>query len=235
MKDLLGKAIYDEYTGNREHTVFTETSISEPEEFPVDYMLRGYESMPVLERHALDQSAGHVLDVGCGAGSHALYLQERGLEVTAIDISPWSVRTAKMRGVKTAKVADLYQWQEEKYDTILLLMNGSGILGKLNKVADGLKYLEDLMTPQGQILIDSSDLIYMYDEDDDGGKWVPGDRYYGELTFTVHYGDERESFPWLYLDYERLEEIAHSVGLKCEKLEEGEHYDFLARITHRSS
>lgn len=231
MKDLLGKAIYDEFTGNREATVFTETSISEPEEFPVDYMLRGYNDMPPLEQKALDLSSGHVLDVGCGAGSHALYLQDKGLEVTAIDISPWSVRTAKMRGVKTAEVTDLYHWQEDKYDTILLLMNGSGILGKLYNVADGLTYLKDLLTENGQILLDSSDLIYMYDEDDDGGKWVPGDRYYGELIFTVHYGDEKESFPWLYIDYPKLEEIAASVGLKCEMVLKGEHYDYLARIT----
>lgn len=231
MKDLLGRAIYDEFKGIRKNEVLTETSISEAEEFPVAYMLRDYDEMPPLEQKALDLSHGHVLDAGCGAGSHALYLQEKGLEVTALDISPLSIETATLRGVRNAVQADLLQWNKGPYDTILFLMNGTGILGLLDKVKEGLEHMKGLLAPGGQILLDSSDLIYMYDEDEDGGKWVPGDRYYGELTFTVHYGQESESFPWLYLDYTRLEDIARSAGLHCELVMEGEHYDYLARIT----
>lgn len=234
MKDLLGKAVYDEFKGVRTAPVLTETDISESDEFPVEYMFRDYKDMPPLEKKALDLCRGNILDIGCGAGSHALYLQKKGLPVKAIDISPSMVGTARKRGVVETATADFMTCNADRYDTLLLLMNGTGIFGTLNKVKPALQRLATLLNPGGQILIDSSDLIYMYEEDDDGGKWVPADHYYGELEFTVQYKDEEESFPWLYVDYPRLKELANSVGLECEKVAEGDHYDYLARITKKA-
>ncbi len=232
MKDLFGKAILDFQTGNSPEDLITETNISEADEMSVAYLFRTYSAMPKLEKKALQLAKGKVLDVGCGAGSHSLYLQEKGLEVTSIDISGNAIKACQMRGLATAKVANVLDFENQKFDTILLLMNGTGIFGTLSETPKYLQKLKSLLSPTGQILIDSSDIIYMFDEDEDGSKWVPSDGYYGELTFTVSYKNETETpFPWLYLDYNTLQNAAHASGLECELIVEGEHYDYLAKLT----
>jgi methylase of polypeptide subunit release factors len=190
--------------------------------------------MPVLEQKALQLAFGKVLDAGCGAGSHSLYLQKvKNLEVTAIDLSENAVKVCQLRGVGDAKVQDVMKLSGEKYDTILLLMNGAGMCGKLKNISNFLIHLKSLLNEGGQILVDSSDIIYMFDEDEDGGKWIPGDtEYYGEVTYTVSYkGETEKPFDWLYIDYNTLQNAAHANGLNCELVLEGEHFDYLARLT----
>jgi SAM-dependent methyltransferase len=235
MKDLFGKAILDYQTGNAPENLITETSISEEDQMSVAYLFRGYKEMPKIEKIALQLAKGRVLDVGCGAGSHSLYLQnEKQLDVTSIDISANAIKACMLQGIKDARVLNVMDMEGEKFDTIILLMNGTGIFEKLSKISDYLLKLKSLLTKDGQILIDSSDIIYMFDEDEDGGKWIPSDiEYYGEVTFTVSYKNETEEpFNWLYVDYNTLQNAAHANGLKCELVLEGEHYDYLARLTH---
>lgn len=232
MKDLFGQAILDYQTGKAPENLITETNISEPDEMETSWLFRSYKEMPELEKKALRLCKGKVLDVGCGAGSHALYLQnERKLEVKAIDISPKAVEACKLRGVKSVEVADIMTYQD-KSDTLLLLMNGTGICGKLSNLSKFLTKLKSLLNPGGQILIDSSDIIYMFDEDEDGGKWITADGYYGELEFKVSYkGESEPPFHWLYLDYNTLQNSALTNGLQCELVHEGEHFDYLARLS----
>lgn len=234
MKDLFGKAILDYQTGNAPEDLITETTISEEDEMSVAYLFRDYKGMPKIEQKALQLAKGKVLDVGCGAGSHSLYLQdERGLAVTAIDISPNAIEACKLRGLSYARVMNLMDFEGEKFDTILLLMNGIGLSGRLNKISAFLQKLKSLLNPGGQVLVDSSDIIYMFDEDEDGGKWIPtGQDYYGEVTFSLSYKGEKEiNFEWIYVDYNTLQNAAHANGLECELVMEGEHYDYLARLT----
>jgi SAM-dependent methyltransferase len=234
MKDLFGKAILDYQTNNSSEDLVTETSISEADEMPVSYLFRTYNEMPKLEQKALQLAKGSVLDVGCGAGSHTLALQnERKLDVTAIDISENAVRACQLRGIENVKVANILDLDEEnKFDTILLLMNGTGIFGTLKETDKYLQKLKSLLKEEGQILIDSSDIIYMFDEDEDGAYCIPADGYYGELTFTVQYkGETEDTFPWLYLDYNTLQNAAIANGLQCELIEEGEHFDYLAKLS----
>lgn len=233
MKDLFGRAILDYQTKNAPEDLLTETSISDEDEMSVAYLFRDYNTMPKIEQKALQHAKGKVLDVGCGAGSHSLYLQnERGLEVTAIDISAKAIEACKLRGVKDARTVNILDIENEKFDTILLLMNGTGIAGRLKKISVFLQKLKALLNEGGQILIDSSDIIYMFDEDEDGGKWIPMDsEYYGEVTFSLSYkGEKEEDFEWLYVDYNTLQNAAHANGLQCELLLEGKHYDYLARL-----
>ena len=234
MKDLFGKAILDFQTNNFPEDLITETTISEEDELSVAYLFRDFSGMPILEQKALLLAKGKVLDVGCGAGSHSLYLQkEKNLEVTAIDISNNAVEACRLRGVSNVNnIAILELNFDEKFDTILLLMNGTGIFGTLKETPLFLEKLKSLLNPSGQILIDSSDIIYMFDDDDDGGKWITGNGYYGELTFTVSYKSEiEETFPWLYLDYNTLQNAAFANGLECELVLEGGHYDYLAMLS----
>jgi len=236
MKDLFGKAILDYQTNNSPEDLITETNISEEDEMSVAYLFRAYDEMPKLEQKALQLAKGLVLDVGCGAGSHSLTLQnDRNLDVTSIDISPKAIQACTLRGLKKARVQDILALENEKFDTILILMNGTGIFGTLEETPNYLQKLKSLLHPGGQILIDSSDIIYMFDddesEDSDGGKWISGEGYYGELTFTISYKKETEAaFPWLYLDYNTLQNAAFDNGLQCELILEGEHYDYLARL-----
>ena len=233
-KDLFGKAMLDFATNNSPENIITETNISEADEMEVSYLFRSFKEMPKLEQKALQLAKGSILDVGCGAGSHALYLQEKGFNVFAIDISPYAIETCKLRGVKRAKQQNILELSTtEKFDTIYLLMNGTGIFGKLKNIDEYLKKLTLLLNENGQILIDSSDIIYMFDEDEDGGKWIPiqGD-YYGELTFKVTYkGEQQDTFDWLYLDYNTLQNACLAQNLKCTLITEGDHFDYLARIT----
>lgn len=230
MKDLFGKAILDFQTNNDPQSLITETNISEPDEMDVAYLFRDFDQMPKIEQQALKLCSGKILDVGCGAGSHSLYLQQMNQHVVSIDISANAIKASHLRGVKNPLNINLLD-VEDKFDTILLLMNGTGIFGTLNQTDVYLKKLKSLLNENGQILIDSSDIIYMFDDDEDGGKWIPSDTYYGELEFTVTYKEETEvPFPWLYLDYNTLQNAAFANGLQCELVEEGAHFDYLARL-----
>lgn len=234
MKDLFGKAILDYQTGNYTEDIITETSISEQDVLPLPYLFRTYDEMPEIEQKALELAKGRVLDVGCGAGSHSLYLQnEKKLKVTSVDISKGAIEACKLRGLYNTRVMDVMQMKGEKFDTILLLMNGAGMCGRLKNISKFFKHLKSLLSENGQILMDSSDIIYMYDEDEDGGKWIPTDTdYYGELEFKISYnGEEEIPFNWLYIDYNTLQNAAHATGLECELILQGEHYDYLARLT----
>ena len=232
MKDLMGRAIWDYYYQENSEDLQTETSISELDDLPVSYLFRDYQEMNALEKKALDLSFGKVLDVGSGAGSHSLYLQnERKLEVTALDISPKSIEICKARSVKNAICEDLLQFSEKNFDTVLLLMNGTGIFQSLEHIDQYLQKLKSLVAENGRILIDSTDILYMYDQDEDGGVLVPANGYYGELDFYLHYKGESElPMKWLYLDFDTLENAAFANGFKIQKIEQLED-SYLAQLT----
>jgi len=230
--DILGTALLDYYNGNYSEDIITESTISEEDELPSAYLFRTYNEMPLIEQKALSLCKGKVLDIGCGSGSHSLFLQnKKKLAVHAIDISKGAAEVAKLRGVSNSFHKDLFE-VEDKYDTLLLLMNGIGICGKIERINLFLQHLKNLLTTNGQILLDSSDISYMFDEDEEGGFWVNPDEYYGEVEFTMSYkGEKSPPFDWLYLDFNTLQNACHANGLKCELIQEGEHFDFLARLT----
>ncbi|MEM9679204.1 MAG: class I SAM-dependent methyltransferase [Bacteroidota bacterium] len=230
MKDILGKALLDYHQGHYTEDIVTWTTISEEDVLPLPYLFRTFEDMPKIEQHALKLCKGYVLDVGCGSGSHSLWLQNKGLNVKAIDKSKGAISVAKDRGVINAELLPLLE-ETGTFDTILLLMNGTGIFGKLSDVPKYLEHLKELLNPGGQILLDSSDIAYMY-RDDDGGYWHDVQaNYYGELDYFMSYkGEEEIPLTWLYMDFNTLNIACASMGLICEKIMDGERYDYLARI-----
>lgn len=232
--DIFGAAIKAYYHTKDEEEIVVHSPDFDDDVIPVPYLFRSYVEMPPLEKTALKNCRGKILDVGCGAGSHAIYLQEkREMEVTGIDTSPGAIEVCRHRGLKDARTTSFEEFSGETYDTILLLMNGTGIVGRMRKLDEFFKKLKELLKPEGQVLIDSSDLRYLFDPDEDGGIWVdPSEGYYGELTYSLSYKDQTsQSFEWLYLDFNSLNLAAAKNGFECELLEEGEHYDYLARLT----
>ncbi|RKS97828.1 class I SAM-dependent methyltransferase [Chryseobacterium defluvii] len=231
MKDLMGKAIWDFYHNENPEDLQTETSISELDELPVDYLFRGFEEMNEIEQQALQLAQGKVLDIGAGAGSHSLYLQnKKELDVVALDISPKSIEICKLRGVKNAVCKNMLEFSGETFDTIILLMNGTGIFESLANIDTYLQKLHSLLNENGQILIDSTDILYMFDRDEDGGVYIPAGGYYGELDYVVHYkGDSEEPIKWLYLDFNTLKNAAENNGFKIEKVLQYED-SYLARL-----
>ena len=232
MKDLMGRAIWDYFYQENPEDLQTETSISELDDLPVSYLFRNYKEMNALEQKALDLSFGKVLDVGAGAGSHSLYLQnKRNLEVTALDISPKSIEICKARGVENAVCEDFLKFSDSKFDTILLLMNGTGIFQSLKSLDQYLQKLKNLISENGQILLDSTDILYMYDQDDDGGVLVPATGYYGELDYYIYYKGESElPMKWLYLDFNTLKNAAIANGFKIQKIKQLDD-SYLAKLT----
>ena len=232
-KDILGKALLDYQSGKYSEDIKTYSSLDEEDIIPIPYLFRDFKKMPPLEQKALKLCKGNILDIGCGAGSHSLYLQKKGFAVTALDQSPGAIETCKLRGLEHTVLQNIQDFKLQKYDTLLMLMNGIGIVGKLKNIDQFFTHLKSLLKPKGQILLDSSDIIYMYDEDEDGGYWIPDNQnYYGEVTFEIEYkGEKSEPLDWLYLDYNTLQRAANANNLTCELVNKGKHYDYLARLT----
>lgn len=230
--DPMGMAIHDFAFNGKAGKLHVLSSMFDEDEMPVANLFRTEIQMPRIERIALELCKGYVLDVGAGAGCHTLALEKRGLKVTSIDISPLSTEVRTLRGAKDARCEDLYTAKfEEKFDTIILLMNGLGIAGTLNRLPTLLYRYKDLLSPNGRILADSSDLRYVFEDENGLFDWDTNDGYYGEVDFKMIYEKcHGERFNWLYVDFETLKTIANQCGLSVKKIADGEHYDYLAEI-----
>jgi 2-polyprenyl-3-methyl-5-hydroxy-6-metoxy-1,4-benzoquinol methylase len=230
--DPIGAAILDYLGGKRNESITVACNLTEDDTIPVDYLFRQQEEMPELETIALEACYGSVLDVGAGAGCHSLLLQERGLAVTALDISEGAVEAMKQRGVKAVLHADVNELKDQQYDTLLMLMNGIGIVGNLFGLYKFLVHAKTLLNPGGQILLESSDILYMY-EDEDGSVLIDLNAgYYGEVEYNMHYKTHQSGkFNWLFIDPNLLEQYAEEHGYSFEVLYEGENGNYLARLT----
>jgi len=227
MDDVLGLAVYDKLTANSTDKLWIYNKYGPREEMPVDIYFRTEDDMPDLEWLGIEQCYGKVLDIGAGAGSHALMLQQRGFDVTALDISTLLTQVMLDRGVKKVVLADIYNYNAEQFDTLLLLMNGIGLAGTIAGLKILLLQLKTLLNIDGQVLFDSSDVAYLFD-----GTVVPVDHYYGEIAYQYAYNKGRSDwFNWLYVDKHIMKSIAFECGFDMEVLLEDEFGQYLARLT----
>ncbi len=232
----IGESIKAYYFGNDESPieVFSEgfdTDTISPQTF-----FANYKEMPKLEQLAMQKAKGKILDIGACAGRHSLHLQEQGKDVTALERCCSCVEVLNARGVKKVLHKDLFDLEPSNYDTLLLLMNGSGIAGTLSNLPHFLTHLKSLLSHNGRIIMDSSDLIYL-EEEEDGSFYIDiaNKHYYGELIYeTAYKGVRSKPFPWLYIDSQLLTQYLELAQLEIEEIHHGEHYDYLAIIKHKS-
>ncbi|MES1161217.1 MAG: methyltransferase domain-containing protein [Bacteroidota bacterium] len=248
MKDVLGDALSAYFQKKFKGKLWVNNKYGPREEMPVDVYFRKAEDMPELEWVALQQCRGKVLDIGAGAGSHALVLQQMGLDITALDISPQAAAVMKSRGVKKILCQDFLTLEgtvrgpgdsglpdpalpdegsagPTSFDTLLLLMNGIGLAGTLDGLRKFLAKARRLLLPGGQLIFDSSDIAYLYD-----GKIPDMPDYYGEILYQYEYQRQQSDwFKWLFIDRKTLREIALSEGWHTELLFGDEWDQYLVR------
>lgn len=230
LNDPIGKGIQDFASNDFDENIIVASDICDDDVIPVPMLFRTYKEMPKLEQTALSLCKGKVLDVGAGAGVHASYLQEKGFEVDAIDVSAGAVAYMKEVGL-SARQANFFDEASGDYDTLLFLMNGIGIAGSLANLDATLLHAKNLVAAHGKIICDSTDIKYLYEEEN-GGMWVDlSSEYYGNFHFQMRYKNHQtEGFDWLYVDFENLREAAERTGWKAElRFKDEEHY--LAELT----
>lgn len=233
-QDPMGQAIADYHATGKASRLRVFSPMFDEDEIPVATLFRTRDEMPAIEQEALNVASGNILDVGAGAGCHTLALQAMEKRVTAIDISPLAVETMRQRGVKDVHEQDFFSL-DGQFDTILMLMNGIGIVGTISRLPAFFMQVDHLLAPGGQLLCDSSDICYIF-EDEDGIIDLTGvEGYYGELSYQMQYKSIKgEPFPWLFIDAETLREHAAAHGFHCDILMRGPHYDYLARLTRHT-
>lgn len=228
MKDILGNAIMDYYNYERNHTLWVHDHYGPKVEMPIATYFRREEMMPALELKALELCKGKILDIGAGAGSHTLALEDREQDVTAIDISPQLVQVMEMRGVTRFLQGNIFELKDKIFDTLLLLMNGIGLVGNIAGLRKFLQHSKTLLNKNGQLIFDSSDVAYLYEEEG-----IPvQDNYYGEVECRYEYRKQKTDwFWWLYIDRDTLKMIAEDEGWHTEIIIEDESGQYLARLT----
>jgi len=226
MKDVLGTAISDFYNNTSTGKLWVHNKYGPKEKMLVDVYFRDMEEMPELEWVALHQCRGSILDIGAGAGSHALALQKMKLDITALDISPLSAAVMKARGVNNVINEDFFHLNSEtRYDTLLLLMNGIGLSGTLSGLRLFLTKARSLLRPGGQLIFDSSDIAYLYDNNPPRSP-----EYYGEILYQYEYRRQRSDwFKWLFIDRKTLTNIATEEGWQTQLIFEDPHDQYLVR------
>lgn len=230
-KDPIGFAIHDFLQKKEVPDIIVHSDLCDDDLMPVPYLFRSYDNMPPIEKKALNLCHGTILDIGAGAGCHSIHLKKKGLSVKSIDTSKGSIDYLLSLGLD-ALLGDFLSFNQKKFDTLLLLMNGIGIAGSISRLPLFLEHAKSLLNPGGQILCDSTDIAYMY-VDDEGAKWMDlASEYYGEMQFQMNYKDiKTDWFPWLYIDFNTLSEMAEKIGFHTEMIIDSENDQYLAKLT----
>jgi SAM-dependent methyltransferase len=207
--------------------VLLHNNYGEAEELPVDAFFRIEDEMPDIETFALNLCKGKVLDIGAGTGTHSIVLQNRGFDVTAIEISKGACEIMALRNVKQIVNQDITTYKNQKFDTLLLMMNGIGFCGYVDELKSFLISAKDLLNPNGQIIFDSSDVAYLYENEQPDTS-----TYYGEIDYQYEYnGIKGDWFSWLYIDQDLMQKIARETGWNLQIIYEDEDQQYLGVLS----
>jgi SAM-dependent methyltransferase len=225
--DILGKAMFRHYFEKAPCKIELSIDGLQQDAMDSEYFFRSVAGMNDAELEALQRCRGRVLDVGGGAGCHALLLQERGFEVVVVERSELSCTVMKARGVVEVLQSDIMALSGQKFDTILLLMNGFGIAGTEDGLVDLLLHLKSLLAPGGCIMGDSTDIRY-FKEEQDCVDLAAGN--FSEVQFEARLDNDSQRFPWIYPDETLLQVLAEEAGLRCRTLLHTDEYHFLCEM-----
>lgn len=220
-----GRALLDHLEGDGEAAVTVHGEAGDADIIPAALFFREPAEFSALDAAALELCRGRILDVGAGAGCHALALQGRGLAVTAIDILPQAVEVMRRRGVADARCTDLERLRARPFDTLLLMMNGIGMAARVEAIPRFLGGLRRWARPGGQLLLDS------FDPRTEAEAAAAVSPYPGELAFQLEYRGERGPwYRWLFVDFETLARQAAGAGWTAEAIWREADGHYLARL-----
>jgi len=229
--DPFEQACWDYYHGEKDAAIRIISNKADDETVPVEYFFRTLSEMPEIEKKALDLCQGEILDIGAGSGCHSIELLKRNHMVSALEIKKGIAELLTERGIKEVYHTDIFKFSRKKFDTLLLLMNGIGIVKDLNGLDRFFNHIRSILKPGGQILLDSSDLMYLYQEGDGSIRINLNEGYYGQVEYKFVYNNQSgELFKWVFVDFTTLSEYAHNNGFNCELIFEDDQYNFLARL-----
>ncbi len=232
MSNRLDQALWDYHRGDLDAVIQLKTAGGLTQEVWIESFFRDLEDLPPQESMALALCRGKVLDLGAGTGSHSWLLQEQGIPVWALDRSAVAVVIMQERGVQQIIHTDIFTFEGQRFDTLLLLMNGIGLVQTLTGLDQFLRLAHGWIHPGGQILLDSTDvradpLVPQQDLSEDPSVGS----YPGEIVFEVEYrGEQGESIPWLYVDPETLDRYAWQAGWSCQVIFQESQGEYLARL-----
>ncbi|MCF8298913.1 MAG: class I SAM-dependent methyltransferase [Saprospiraceae bacterium] len=229
--DIFGIAFHDYLNGEKDAEIIVATNVGDDDVMPIKYFFRNYDELPEMEQIALSLCNGKILDIGGGSGCHSILLQKKGLDISAIDISEGAVEIMKKRGIQNARHLDFYKIENEKYDTLLLLMDSIGLVQTIDGLNSFFKKAKQLLNPGGQIILDSADLMHLFVDKNGSFEINLNSNYYGEVVYQLKYKDLLgEPFKWIFIDFGNLSDIAMQNGFDCEMLYEDDRFNYLARI-----
>lgn len=221
-----GLAVKDYYRGNKRARIEVFNDVAGKEFLTGRHLFRTEDELEHIEAYALQICKGKVLDIGAGAGSLSLILKSRGFDVKPIDVASEAVEVMLERGLDIAECTSIWNFNNGKFDTLLLMMNGIGIVGDLDNLGLFFEKAKEIISEDGQIIADSSNLSKQLAEHD-----IFLDSHSGEVNYRLKYkGISGEPYKWLFIDYNTLSFIAHKHGWLTQMIfETNNHY--LVRIT----
>ena len=224
--DTFGKGLMAYYRGSKApHSIHRDDGLVDEVSF--DTYFSEYESWPWYEKEALRYVKGKILDVGCGAGRHSLWLQKKGFEVSAIDISPMAVEVARLRGVKDCRVMSALElsFDPNSFDTVLLFGNNFGIAGNITNTKKMLRILYRITTKNGQIITTcrnpfaTDKPIHLRYHELNRNRGRPA----GQITIRIEYkGELSDWFELLMVSPQEIDGIVKAANWKIKKVFEGE-------------
>ena len=227
--DILGRAIFAYKNDPRCPPIAVFVDGRRDADLLPESFFRSFRQMPLIERRALKLCHGKILDIGSGAGAHALYLQNKNLDVTAVEISRLACKVLKKRGVLKVLCRDIFKIKKLRFDSIILLMNGLGIQGNVQGTLQLLRHLRNLLAPDGQILADSADIDHLFYP---RGRRSPRSADFREVVFKLKFRSQASSpFQWIYFRYSFFKKLSKRAGLQCELVQSTKRSGYLVRLT----
>ncbi len=172
---------------------------------------------PDRYKEALKHVHGRVLDIGCGAGMHTLYLQEQGVSVTAVDNSPKAIEVCRLRGVKDARILPITKISRhiEPFDSIIMLGNNFGLFANPQRAKRLLQRFNNLTFPGGTLIAESYDPYQTEDPDHLAYHKlnIQRGRMAGQVRLRVRFRKHKTDwFDYLFVSQDEMLQILEGTG-----------------------